>query len=224
MQDRVPCLLIQQSIRGSRARTVSLSKRAVVSINRWSITPNASAELREVGMSAPLRVVLLSLLLLSSSCSTPTQPDSTGAALGTVERVVDGDTVILRLKGRRTRVRLIGVDAPETTGNDRAHLISRKRRVSLAWLVMNGRAAKDFVSSKLPPDSSVRIEYDRQRLDRYGRTLGYVYTSEDIQINEELLYRGLAWLYVFPPNMKYAETFRRSEYHAQVNRLGVWKK
>ena len=103
-----------------------------------------------------------------------------GGALGepawrTVERVIDGDTVVL---DGGERVRLIGVDTPETV-----HPTKPVERF--------GREASEFTKS-MAEGQRVRLEYESggDREDRYGRTLAYVYLGDGTLLNREIIEQG----------------------------------
>lgn len=122
-----------------------------------------------------------------------------------VQRVIDGDTIVLS-DGRT--IRYIGVDTPEV----------RRRR--------HGRWTKDpepmgleatAFNRRLVEGRHVRLEYDVQPFDRYGRVLAYVYIG-DVMVNAELVKNGFAQPMTIPPNVKYAERFR--ELAAEARRLG----
>lgn len=98
----------------------------------------------------------------------------------TVSRVTDGDTIVVN---GDLRVRLIGVDTPEITfGKNECY----------------GYAARDFVAREIGPGTRVRLVYDANRYDRYGRTLAYVFRLADAaHINAALLLGGYAAAYPF---------------------------
>ena len=99
-----------------------------------------------------------------------------------VERVVDGDTIIVQGVGR---VRLIGVDTPET--------VHPRRPVECF-----GKEASAF-TKRLLHGQRVRLEYDQERTDRYGRTLAYVYLSSGTFANAEIIRQGYGHAYTrFP--------------------------
>jgi endonuclease YncB( thermonuclease family) len=106
-----------------------------------------------------------------------------------VERIVDGDTLLLR---DGARVRLMGVDTPETVKPD--HPVE-------PW----GPEASEF-TRRFIDAGEVRLQFDRERTDRFGRYLAYVWVG-DKMLNEELLRAGLArWEpgYNYNPSMKAA--------------------
>ncbi len=106
----------------------------------------------------------------------------------TVDRVVDGDTFVL---GSGEKVRLIGVDCPETQ-------------------VPNGTAeyfaaeASDFLDS-LIAGTSVRLEFDGSRTDRYGRLLCYVWLDDSVLVNKEIVRQGYGMAYLRYPHRMEAE-------------------
>ncbi len=143
-----------------------------------------------------IRATAGSLLCLVYSCSGP------GTVL--VERVVDGDTIKL---ADGTRVRYIGVDTPETVRPG-------------SPVEFMGKEASAF-NRDLVEGRRVRLEYDVQRLDKYGRTLAYVYL-DTLFVNAELVRLGYAQILTIPPNVRYAERFRRLEQEAREANRGLW--
>ena len=107
-----------------------------------------------------------------------------------VERVVDGDTIIVQGVGR---VRLIGVDTPET--------VHPRRTVECF-----GMEASAFTKRMLEGQRA-RLEYDRERTDRYGRTLAYVYLPNGTFANAEIVRQGYGHAYTRFP-VRYLEEFR----------------
>ena len=128
-----------------------------------------------------------------------------------VIRVIDGDTFVLDNGTEKgDKVRLIGIDAPETRN-------SGKRKIGFY-----GKEAKEYLTN-LIADKQIRLQFDVGKRDRYGRLLAYVYLG-DLFINAELVKRGYAQVYTVPPNVKYAELFVELEREARKARRGLWKK
>ena len=121
-----------------------------------------------------------------------------------VERVVDGDTIIVRGVGR---IRLIGVDTPET--------VDPRRPVEFF-----GREASAFTKRMLE-GQRVRLEYDWQRTDRYGRTLAYVRLLDGTLINAEIIRQGFGHAYTRFP-FRYLDEFRQYEREARGAGRGLW--
>ena len=126
------------------------------------------------------------------------------AAAQVVERVVDGDTIVVRGVGR---VRLIGVDTPETVAPGRP-------------VEFFGREASAF-TRRLLEGRSVRLEYDRERTDRYGRTLAYVHLADGTFANAEIIRRGYGHAYTRFP-FRYLDRFRQLEREARSAGRGLW--
>ena len=127
-----------------------------------------------------------------------------GSAAQVVERVVDGDTIIVRDIGR---VRLIGVDTPETVHPGRS-------------VEFFGKEASTF-TRRLIDGKRVRLEYDQQRTDRYGRTLAYVHLPDGMFVNAEIIRCGYGHAYTRFP-FKHLDQFRRLERDARRAGRGLW--
>src|SRR5439155_347254 len=107
-----------------------------------------------------------------TACANPPQPAS--LIKGSVVRVVDGDTIRVRLaNGRTERVRLIGMDTPEVYESEKLERDVRESGRSRAEIQALGRLASDFTRKRLD-GGSVGLELDIQARDRYGRLLAYV--------------------------------------------------
>lgn len=138
---------------------------------------------------------------------------------GKIVRVVDGDTYCIDLENVRgdeekgTKVRLIGVDTPESVAPD----TYRKDNTE------EGKTVSDIVRDKLKAGDTVLIEYDVQKEDKYGRTLAYVYMSNGTMVEEWLLSEGLANTATYPPNVKYSDHFQELAHNAWENEVGLWK-
>lgn len=133
----------------------------------------------------------------------PSQPPDEG--LHRVVRVVDGDTIII---DRDTRVRLIGVNAPESVKPE--HPVEPFGPEASAF-------TREFLAG-----GEARLTYDRERTDQYGRALAYVWVGNRL-LNEELLRRGLArWEAHFNYAGPMKGRFRRAQDEAKRERLGIW--
>lgn len=126
-----------------------------------------------------------------------------------VSRVVDGDTIVVNINGKDEKVRLIGVDTPESV-----HPNKNKNTEF-------GKVASNFTKNLLK-GKSVKLEFDVQQRDKYGRLLAYVYIG-DKMVNKELLTAGMAKVATFPPNVKYVEEFKALEKTAQKAKVGIWE-
>ena len=144
-------------------------------------------------------IALAAAALLLTACGpsatpTPFSTDRVGTD-ATVERVVDGDTIVAKAKGHTAKVRFIGVDTPETVAPNRP-------------VGCYGQQASDFTKSLLPAGTPIHLVYDVEREDKYGRTLAYVFRQSDrMFVNEELVRQGYAQQLTIPPNIAYASQF-----------------
>lgn len=125
-----------------------------------------------------------------------------------VLRVVDGDTIVVTLNGAKEKVRLIGVDTPET--------VDPRRPVQYF-----GKEASAFTKKHIA-GQTVRLDIPSQDRDRYNRILAYVYrASDDFFLNYEIIKRGYGFAYTKYP-FKYMEEFKKAEQRARENGVGLW--
>jgi micrococcal nuclease len=121
-----------------------------------------------------------------------------------VLRVVDGDTIVVDTIGK---VRYIGVNTPETHHPTKG-------------VEYYGREAC-AANQRLVAEKQVRLEYDIQQKDKYGRTLAYVYVGKSF-VNAKLVADGYAQIMTIPPNVKHADYFRTLQRKAQTEGRGLW--
>lgn len=128
-----------------------------------------------------------------------------------VRSVVDGDTIRVDIGGRAMTVRLIGIDTPE---------LRDRRNPSVAPQAF-AREATEFTRRALK-GQHVRLEFEpTERLDKYGRTLAYVFLDDGTFLNRELVRLGLAHLYT-QSAFRYRKQFRADEEEARRERRGLW--
>jgi micrococcal nuclease len=127
----------------------------------------------------------------------------------TVLRVVDGDTILVRLDGRRERVRYIGIDTPESVAEQGAP-------------ECYGRAAA-AENRRLVAGRTVTLATDAEERDRFGRLLAYVRRAPDgLFVNAELVRHGFASTLRIAPNVRYAGRFASLERDARRAGRGLW--
>ena len=136
-----------------------------------------------------------------------------------VSRVIDGDTI--ELSGGE-RVRLIGIDTPESWYNKKSARDAERSQKDLNAILKMGKAASDFTRS-LAKGKRVRLEFDVDRRDRYGRTLAYAYLEDGTFLNAKIVQEGYAQVMTIPPNVKYAEYFLKLQGEARLKNKGLWK-
>lgn len=150
--------------------------------------------------------------------TTSTAPNPTGGSdlartpNAEVVRVVDGDTIVVGTERGQERVRLIGIDTPEST--------DPRQPVECF-----GKEAAGYTASLLPPGTPVTLERDAQSRDRYGRLLAYVYRSSDgLFVNEAILAGGFAQVLTIPPNVTHTERLLAAERSARASGAGLWSR
>jgi micrococcal nuclease len=180
--------------------------------------------MRRVRIGAAL-VAAAALATVAASGHPPTARPaaSTAGERGIVTRVLDGDTLDVKLDGGARRVRLIGVDTPETRENTKLARDVRRTGRSREALLELGRTAAAFTRDAVL-GREVRLELDVERRDRYGRVLAYVWLSDGRLLNAELLREGHAMLMTVPPNVRHVDLFRRLQTEAREARRGMWRR
>jgi len=151
------------------------------------------------------------------ACRGPASAPTTAGApggddRGTVVRVVDGDTLVVRITGRDERVRLIGIDTPESV----------KPNTPVQCFALEASAR---TKALLPGGTPVRLERDAELRDRYNRLLAYVYRADDgLFVNLALTREGFAQPYTYPPNVAHSDDFVAAASEARQSRRGLWNR
>ena len=130
-----------------------------------------------------------------------------------VKRIIDGDTLDIVYNGKTTRVRLIGVDTPETVHpNKTPEFYGRE-----ASMFLHNLLAGESVFLELDP-----VNIDRAHKDIYGRLLAYVYRANGrVFVNREIIRQGYGRVTTF--QFKHADDFKRTERTARDIRKGLWR-
>lgn len=190
-----------KQITGTKAADVVL-----LILNQTTATKNGAA----VQLSVPPQAIdgrtMVPLRFISESlkCSvvwdgtTKTVTITSGGAANTatlydVVRVVDGDTIVVNYNGTEEKVRMIGIDTPESVHPD-----TDKNTEA-------GQTASEYTKTLLE-NKAVSLEFDVQERDQYGRLLAYVYLNGTM-VNKTLLEDGYANIATYPPNVKYVDDF-----------------
>jgi micrococcal nuclease len=116
-----------------------------------------------------------------------------------IKAVIDGDTIEL---SNGERVRYIGIDTPE-----KDQVFYREATAENQELLKKGK---------------LKLEYDKDRKDNWGRTLAYVWI-DTVMVNAELIKMGLASVYMISPNFKYKDELTACQKQARINKLGIWR-
>ncbi|CAI6288289.1 endonuclease YokF [Bacillus subtilis] len=129
----------------------------------------------------------------------------------TLDRAVDGDTIKVTYNGNVDTVRYLLVDTPET---------KKPNSCVQPYGEDASKRNKELVNS-----GKLQLEFDKgDRRDKYGRLLAYVYVDGK-SVQETLLKEGLARVaYVYEPNTKYIDQFKKNEQEAKSEKLSIWSK
>ncbi|MFA5997543.1 MAG: thermonuclease family protein [Candidatus Paceibacterota bacterium] len=127
-----------------------------------------------------------------------------------VTRVVDGDTIIALINGVSERVRLIGVDTPETV--DPRKLVQCFSKEASAF------------TATLLQDKTVRLEFDpsQSNRDKYGRLLRYVFLTDGTLMDKLLITEGYGYEYTYDTPYKYQSEFKQAQASAKELKKGLW--
>lgn len=156
------------------------------------------------------KVACTAVAVLLGACSPAGSPEAPLAGAGVVTHPVDGDTVDIDLGGTEERVRLIGIDTPESVARDRP-------------VECFGPEAKARLAELLPPGTPVRLERDVEARDRFGRLLAYVFRSaDDAHVNLLLVEEGFAEARPFEPNITRQAELDLAEDRARAAGRGLW--
>jgi micrococcal nuclease len=139
---------------------------------------------------------------------------------GTVSRVVDGDTIDVLITrrvdgpgagltqvGHTYRIRLLGIDTPETVKPNTPVQCYGHQASAATTALLNGR--------------TVRLVKDVEETDRYGRLLRYVYFGDEMA-NARLVANGYAYVLTYPPNVRHADLFVSLARRARAEGVGLW--
>jgi len=154
-------------------------------------------------VARPARAIAALLCVAALAATVAAAP----ALDGHVVRVVDGDTIHVRLGDRIETVRYIGVNTPEVHHPRKGEEPGGREAAAVNRDLVGGR--------------HVRLELDAQSRDRYGRLLAYVWVDETM-VNAELVRRGFAQVMTVPPNVRHQRLFLTLQREARAAGRGLW--
>lgn len=139
------------------------------------------------------------------------------AQAGVVEKVVDGDTIWVRIdgtdgplsSGATHKIRILEIDTPETQHPTKG-------------VQCGGPEATAFAEEMIPVGSTVHLLADREDTDVYGRFLRYVWTDDGVFYNREAVRQGYARAVLYEPNDAFIEDLRAAEAEARAAGRGIW--
>lgn len=127
-----------------------------------------------------------------------------------VTQVVDGDTVKVSVNGKIETLRLIGLDTPET--------VDPRKEVQCFGKEASKKAKELLIGKR------IKLEKDptQGNLDKYGRTLAYIYREDGLFYNKYMIEQGYAHEYTYNIPYKYQAEFKQAQKTAQANQSGLW--
>ncbi|MEK7073658.1 MAG: thermonuclease family protein [Patescibacteria group bacterium] len=170
------------------------------------------------GAIAIIAILILSLTLPDalrapkeeSAVTTPSVVAAPTSTTWMVTKVVDGDTIDVAMSGEDVRIRLLGINTPETVDPRRPAQCFGKEASAFAKQLLSGK--------------TVRLEADPSQddRDRYGRLLRHVFLEDGTHVNLKLVAEGYAYEYTYAHAGRYQKIFRDAERAARVAGKGLW--
>jgi len=127
---------------------------------------------------------------------------------GRVVRVIDGDTIAVRIDKKVLTVRYIGIN-------------TREAKMPADSMIAGPTEAAEF-NRALVLGQTVRLEMDQQEKDPQGRTLAYVYVG-DLMVNAEMVANGYAAVAITPPNAMHEDMLQQLQRQARLLKVGRWR-
>ncbi len=145
-----------------------------------------------------------------AASASSTQQIKTDPLLHTVVRVVDGDTIVVDVRGVPTKVRLIGLDTPEAVDPRKSVQCFGEEASREAHRMLDGE--------------KVRLEHDpsQDTYDKYGRTLAYVFLQDGTLFNKYMIAEGFGHEYTYRIPYKYQAEFKAAQREARAAGKGLW--
>ncbi|OUM41059.1 thermonuclease family protein [Arthrobacter sedimenti] len=166
------------------------------------------ARFRRLAPSTLLTAAVLASTLTACSGSGAAGETAVDGPLGTVVRVVDGDTLVINFDGADQTVRLLNVDTPETKHPDKP-------------VECLGPEATQKLESLTPPGTKVGLDFDVERTDKYDRVLAAVFIEDQTLVNAEIARVGLGVPILIEPNKKYYDEVQAAYNEATAQGVGL---
>ena len=158
----------------------------------------------QLSMVVYTQVDTQNILATTTDVSTQTQD------VYVVSRVVDGDTIEVTKNGVKEKVRLIGVNTPET--------VDPRKKVECFGKEASAYAKEILMNQKVTvvPDST------QDTRDRYGRLLAYVYREDGLFVNKHMIAEGYGYEYTYKVPYLFQKEFKEAQLRAQTEGKGLW--
>ena len=156
-----------------------------------------------------LAALIIALGTASLAQAYPTKPQGIQGPF-TVVKVVDGDTIHVNANGQRLKIRMIGLDTPETVDPRKPVQCFGREASAQAKTILGGQLVY------------LEIDPSQDTIDRHGRTLAYVWTSSGRLFNLDMIADGYAYEYTYDLPYRYQADFKAAEADASANDRGLW--
>ena len=125
-------------------------------------------------------------------------------------RVIDGDTLLVKYNNNVEKVRLIGVDAPETSNSKQLDWQIKYWKEDRTQLLNKGHQATTFVKQICASQATIYLEFDIQKRDRFGRLLAYVFLEDNTFLNQLLIEVNMGHIFFMLPNILYQNQLKQA--------------
>jgi len=127
-----------------------------------------------------------------------------------VVRVIDGDTIDVSIDGKTQRVRMIGINTPES--------VDPRKPVECFGIEASEKAKEMLLNNEIELENDL----SQDDKDKYGRLLRYVKTKDGLFYNLEIIKQGYAFEYTYLLPYRYQSEFKNAQKYAQANQVGLW--
>lgn len=150
------------------------------------------------------------LVVPQTQVSAVAEAEATSTDTYFVSRVVDGDTIEVVKDGAKEKVRLIGINTPET--------VDPRKKVECFGNEASAHA-KELLTGK-----QVKLVTDdtQTKYDKYGRLLAYVYTDDGLFVNKHMIEEGYAYEYTYTVPYTFQKEFKEAQKQAETEGKGLW--
>ena len=124
----------------------------------------------------------------------------------TLSKCVDGDTAYFIVDNKEVKVRFLAIDTPESTNKIEPY----------------GKQASEFVCKTMRNAKKIELEYDGDKVDKYGRTLAWVFVDDEL-LQNIIVKNGLAEVTYLYDDYKYTDMLKDSERIAKQKKLNIWE-
>lgn len=197
----LPTFLVKKPIK----KSVKLMIGFLLFLVAIKFTPTTEEVTKTPALDIPLATTLTTIPTVI-----PNPTLTINSELVTLVRIVDGDTIVVKINNEQVTVRLIGIDTPEVVDPRKPVQCFGKEASEKIKQLING---KNLI---LTPDST------QDDKDKYNRLLRYVHLDDGTFINQKMIEEGYAFEYTYNVAYKYQGEFKEAQKQAEAKKLGLW--